>query len=139
MPKTMSQPSKCATCGTRADKAPWHSLKAAPRHVISAEEDETDDDEDPFADVRDSATSAVVVKPQPKAAASSQAAVERRTRRGLAAQEQLRRLPRARLTELRITRDCLDQAASLYESELHTLNDGSTLMLFHTRTAAKTT
>ena len=28
-------------------------------------------------------------------------------------------------------RDCLNQAASLYQSELHTLNDGSTLMLFH--------
>ncbi|EGH18793.1 membrane protein, partial [Pseudomonas savastanoi pv. glycinea str. race 4] len=44
----------------------------------------------------------------------------------------MRRLPRARLTELlQRYRDCLDQAASLYESELHTLNDGSTLMLFH--------
>jgi hypothetical protein len=50
----------------------------------------------------------------------------------LGAQDQLRRLPRARLTELlERYRDCLDQAASLYQSELHTLNDGSTLMLFH--------
>lgn len=46
----------------------------------------------------------------------------------------MRRLPRARLTELlQRYRDCLDQAASLYESELHTLNDGSTLMLFHSQ------
>jgi hypothetical protein len=50
----------------------------------------------------------------------------------LGSQEQLRRLPRTRLEELlKRYRDCLDQAASLYESELHTLNDGSTLMLFH--------
>ena len=50
----------------------------------------------------------------------------------LGAQEQLRRLPRARLMELlERYRDCLNQAASLYQSELHTLNDGSTLMLFH--------
>ncbi|MGH8379605.1 histidine kinase [Pseudomonas sp.] len=50
----------------------------------------------------------------------------------LGSQEQLRRLPRTRLTELlERYRDCLDQAASLYESEVHTLNDGSTLMLFH--------
>ncbi len=52
----------------------------------------------------------------------------------LGSQEQLRRLPRARLTELlERYRDCLDQAASLYESEIHTLNDGSTLMLFHSQ------
>ena len=116
------------------ESAPVASLKAAPRHVISAEEDETDDDEDPFADVRDSATSAVVVKPQPKAAASSQPQFSAVLAVQLGAQEQLRRLPRARLTELLDRyRDCLDQAASLYESELHTLNDGSTLMLFHTQ------
>ncbi|MFL9814328.1 histidine kinase [Stutzerimonas sp. VN223-3] len=52
----------------------------------------------------------------------------------LGAQEQLRRLPRARLTELlqRYT-DCLQQAATLYQAELHTLNDGSSLMLFHSQ------
>ncbi|CAI8881785.1 AhpA/YtjB family protein [Pseudomonas sp. P5_152] len=116
------------------ESAPVASLKAAPRHVISAEEDETDDDEDPFADVRDSATSAVVVKPQPKVVASSQPQFSAVLAVQLGAQEQLRRLPRARLTELLDRyRDCLDQAASLYESELHTLNDGSTLMLFHTQ------
>ncbi|WP_213909525.1 AhpA/YtjB family protein [Stutzerimonas nitrititolerans] len=52
----------------------------------------------------------------------------------LGAQEQLRRLPRARLTELlRRYRDCLQQAATLYQAELHTLNDGSSLMLFHSQ------
>ncbi|CAG8864042.1 hypothetical protein PS627_00832 [Pseudomonas fluorescens] len=50
----------------------------------------------------------------------------------LGSQEQLRRLPRARLTELlERYRDCLDQAASLYEGQMYTLNDGSTLLLFH--------
>lgn len=52
----------------------------------------------------------------------------------LGAQEQLRRLPRARLTELlQRYRDCLQQAATLYQAELHTLNDGSSLMLFHSQ------
>lgn len=52
----------------------------------------------------------------------------------LGAQEQLRRLPRARLTELlQRYRDCLEQAATLYQAELHTLNDGSSLMLFHSQ------
>jgi hypothetical protein len=50
----------------------------------------------------------------------------------LGAQEQLRRLPRTRLMELlQRYRDCLDRAASLYQGELHTLSDGSSLMLFH--------
>ena len=50
----------------------------------------------------------------------------------LGAQEQLRRLPRARLLELlQRYRDCLAQAAALYQGQLHTLNDGSSLMLFH--------
>ena len=103
--------------------------KAAPRHVISAEEDEGE--EDPFSDLRDTGTASVAPKaaakaeptaPQPSAVLAVQ----------LGAQEQLRRLPRARLMELlERYRDCLNQAASLYQSELHTLNDGSTLMLFH--------
>jgi hypothetical protein len=50
----------------------------------------------------------------------------------LGAQDQLRRLPKNRLVELlQRYRACLDQAAALYQSDLHTLNDGSTLMLFH--------
>ncbi|ANF24425.1 AhpA/YtjB family protein [Stutzerimonas stutzeri] len=52
----------------------------------------------------------------------------------LGAQEQLRRLPRPRLTELlQRYSDCLQQAATLYQAELHTLNDGSSLMLFHSQ------
>ena len=52
----------------------------------------------------------------------------------LGAQEQLRRLPRTRLTELlQRYSDCLQQASTLYQAELHTLNDGSSLMLFHSQ------
>ena len=103
--------------------------KAAPRQVISTEEDE--DEDDPFSDLRDTGTASVapeaVVKAEPTAAQPSAVLAVQ-----LGAQEQLRRLPRARLMELlERYRDCLNQAASLYQSELHTLNDGSTLMLFH--------
>ena len=52
----------------------------------------------------------------------------------LGVQEELRRLPRPRLTELlQRYRDCLNQAATLYQAELHTLVDGSSLMLFHSQ------
>ncbi|HCS06809.1 MAG TPA: histidine kinase, partial [Pseudomonas sp.] len=69
-------------------------------------------------------------KPQPTAPSAPQPSAVLAVQLG--AQDQLRRLPRARLTELlERYRDCLEQAASLYDSELHTLNDGSTLMLFH--------
>jgi uncharacterized membrane protein affecting hemolysin expression len=110
---------------------PAPTPKAAPRQVISAEEDENDD-EDPFADLRDTASEAPapVVKAQPAKPAAPQPSAVLAVQLG--AQEQLRRLPRARLMELlERYRDCLNQAASLYQSELHTLNDGSTLMLFH--------
>ncbi|MGE8347710.1 AhpA/YtjB family protein [Pseudomonas helleri] len=110
---------------------PAPAPKAAPRQVISAEEDENDD-EDPFADLRDTASEAPapVVKTQPAKPAAPQPSAVLAVQLG--AQEQLRRLPRARLMELlERYRDCLNQAASLYQSELHTLNDGSTLMLFH--------
>ncbi|HCP54765.1 MAG: histidine kinase [Pseudomonadaceae bacterium] len=50
----------------------------------------------------------------------------------LGAQDQLKRLPRSRLLELlKRYRGCLDQASALYEGELYTLSDGSSLMLFH--------
>ncbi|TLX55257.1 histidine kinase [Stutzerimonas nosocomialis] len=52
----------------------------------------------------------------------------------LGAQEQLRRLPRSQLMDLlQRYRDCLEQAATLYQAELQTLNDGSSLMLFHSQ------
>ncbi|MGZ9666056.1 AhpA/YtjB family protein [Pseudomonas sp. GNP014] len=108
---------------------PLAAQKPAPRHVVSTVED--DDDDDAFADLRDESLDAA---PQPAARKatpnvpqhSAVLAVQ------LGSQEQLRRLPRARLEELlERYRDCLDQAASLYQGEIETLNDGSTLMLFH--------
>ena len=107
--------------------------KAAPRQLVSTEEDENDE-EDPFADLRDTSTAntapVALAKPKPVTTAAPQPSAVLAVQLG--AQEQLRRLPRARLMELlERYRDCLNQAASLYQSELHTLNDGSTLMLFH--------
>ena len=115
------------------EKPAMPAPKAAPRQLINTEEDESDD-EDPFADLRDSSTPnaapASQITPQPVAPSVPQPSAVLAVQLG--AQEQLRRLPRARLMELlQRYRDCLDQAASLYQSELHTLNDGSTLMLFH--------
>ncbi|OEC34307.1 Uncharacterized membrane protein affecting hemolysin expression [Pseudomonas cuatrocienegasensis] len=83
-------------------------------------------DDDPFADLQDHRFHAPPVAapaaPQPSAVLAIQ----------LGAQEQLRRLPRARLMDLlERYRDCLNQAAELYQGELHTLSDGSSLMLFH--------
>ncbi|WP_237884299.1 AhpA/YtjB family protein [Pseudomonas sp. PGPR40] len=110
---------------------PVAGLKPAPRRIVSTVEDD-EDDEDPFADLRDDSTDSApkpVVKPQASNLPQHSAVLAVQ----LGAQDQLRRLPRARLEELlKRYRDCLDQAASLYQSELHTLNDGSTLMLFHT-------
>jgi len=112
------------------ESRPVAALKPAPRQIVSTVED--DDDEDPFADLRDesldSAPQPVVRKPTPSVPQHSAVLAVQ-----LGSQEQLRRLPRARLEELlERYRDCLDQAASLYQGEVETLNDGSTLMLFHT-------
>ncbi len=113
------------------DEAPKPRLPAPPvQRRLVAEEDEEDED-DPFADLRDHSSAAPQVSkaavpstPQPSAVLAIQ----------LGSQDQLRRLPRARLTDLlQRYRDCLDQASSLYDGELHTLNDGSTLMLFHSQ------
>ncbi|OAI94517.1 HAMP domain-containing protein [Pseudomonas putida] len=110
------------------DEAP--AVVRTPKRVVEAEEDE---DDDAFADLRDDvAPSAGPLANKPAAARepgkSAVLAVQ------LGSQEQLRRLPRARLTELlERYRDCLDQAASLYEGEVQTLNDGSTLLLFHSQ------
>jgi uncharacterized membrane protein affecting hemolysin expression len=91
---------------------------------------DADDNDDAFADlIDDEGDSSSRPAPQPvnrQPQACAVLAVQ------LGSQEQLRRLPRTRLTELLDRyRDCLDQAASLYESEVHTLNDGSTLLLFN--------
>ncbi|WP_339080236.1 AhpA/YtjB family protein [Pseudomonas sp. TMP9] len=105
------------------DDEPDDSIE--PRQNGTARYDDRDVD-DPFSELRDSAEPAAVSiapqQPQPSAVLAIQ----------LGAQEQLRRLPRSRLMELlQRYRDCLDRAASLYEGELHTLSDGSSLMLFH--------
>lgn len=52
----------------------------------------------------------------------------------LGAQEQLQRLPKERLMKLlQRYRDCLNYTVHLYRGEIHTLNDGSSLVLFHGR------
>ncbi|WP_085725355.1 AhpA/YtjB family protein [Pseudomonas sp. R37(2017)] len=112
------------------ESRPVAALKPAPRQIVSTVED--DDDEDPFSDLRDesldSTPQPVIRKATPSVPQHSAVLAVQ-----LGSQEQLRRLPRARLEEL-LERygDCLDQAASLYQGEVETLNDGSTLMLFHT-------
>jgi uncharacterized membrane protein affecting hemolysin expression len=114
------------------ESRPVAALKPAPRQIVSTVEDDDDDDEDPFADLRDesldSTPQPVIRKATPSVPQHSAVLAVQ-----LGSQEQLRRLPRARLEELlERYRDCLDQAASLYQGEVETLNDGSTLMLFHT-------
>jgi hypothetical protein len=87
-----------------------------------------EDDEDPFADLRPSEPAAAALAEPAASGLSAVLAIQ------LGAQEQLRRLPRSRLMNLlQRYRDCLDQAATLYQAELHTLNDGSSLMLFHSQ------
>ncbi|MFW9079307.1 AhpA/YtjB family protein [Pseudomonas sp. P2757] len=112
------------------ESRPLAAKKPAPRHVVSTVED--DDDEDPFADLRDESLNSTpqpaVRRPTPSVPQHTAVLAVQ-----LGSQEQLRRLPRARLDELQERyRDCLEQAASLYQGEIETLNDGSTLMLFHT-------
>lgn len=52
----------------------------------------------------------------------------------LGGQEKLRLLPKERLINvLQRYRDCLGQAVRLYNGEIHTLSDGSSLVLFHGR------
>lgn len=93
--------------------------------------DDDFDDDPPFDEPKS--------QPAPSSAAVAPAAPATTGKSGvlaiqLGAQEQLRRLPRARLTELlQRYSDCLQQASTLYQAELHTLNDGSSLMLFHSQ------
>jgi uncharacterized membrane protein affecting hemolysin expression len=89
----------------------------------------TADEEDPFADLREE-----MAEPEPTPAPAAPAEPQNSAVLAiqLGAQDQLRRLPRARLMDLlQRYRDCLDQAARLYHGQLLTLNDGSSLMLFH--------
>ncbi|WP_395504837.1 AhpA/YtjB family protein [Ectopseudomonas hydrolytica] len=83
--------------------------------------------DDPFAELNDEpAAPAPAAKAPRQVQASAVLAIQ------LGAQEQLRRLPRTRLLDLlERYRGCLEQAAALYQGQLHTLKDGSSLMLFH--------
>ncbi len=99
------------------------------RHAPLDEDDEFDsfDEEFDAPAVADKPVSSRAVAP-PAPSMSAVLAVQ------LGAQEQLRRLPRSQLMDLlQRYRDCLDQAATLYQAELQTLNDGSSLMLFHSQ------
>ncbi len=70
----------------------------------------------------------VATIPPPKPTDSGVLAIQ------LGAQEHLRKLPRERLTDLlQRYRECLQHAATFYQAELHTLTDGSSLMLFHSQ------
>ncbi|MDX5992466.1 AhpA/YtjB family protein [Ectopseudomonas alcaliphila] len=90
---------------------------------------DTIEPDDPFADLRDESEAPAPVAKAPRPSqASAVLAIQ------LGAQEQLRRLPRTRLLDLLDRyRVCLEQAAALYQGQLHTLKDGSSLMLFHER------
>ena len=89
-------------------------------------------DDDPFAELAKDPHPV----PTPTVAASAQASAVLAIQLG--GQEQLRRLPRTRLLDLlQHYRDCLEHAAALYQGELHTLKDGSSLMLFHERDCAE--
>lgn len=110
--------------------APPKPRTAVTTRQVVADEDEEDD---PFSDLHDESLPKPIARPTlPVAPSQPQYSAVLAVQLG--SQEQLRRLPRARLTELlERYRDCIDQASSLYDSELHTLNDGSSLMLFSTQ------
>jgi uncharacterized membrane protein affecting hemolysin expression len=108
-----------------SDESEQDSPARRPQTHMSEEQDD-----DPFADLRDDATAALPDTPHAPSAPQFSAVLAIQ----LGAQEQLRRLPRARLLDLlQRYRDCLNQAAALYQGELHTLSDGSSLMLFHSQ------
>ncbi|TBU94584.1 histidine kinase [Stutzerimonas kirkiae] len=96
--------------------------------TFSEEIDDFDDDPPFEAARRQPLTSFATAAPAaaPRAGKSAVLAIQ------LGGQEQLRRLSRERLTDLlQHYRDSLQQAASLYQGNLHTLNDGSSLIVFH--------
>lgn len=110
--------------------------KPAPQRQVRAEED--DEDDEVFADLGSFDEQAEAPRKAVPAAAQAPADVRAPQFTALlavqlGAQEQLRRLPRTRLLELlERYRDVLAQAASLYQGVVHTLSDGSSLILFHT-------
>ncbi|MBF8649445.1 histidine kinase [Pseudomonas putida] len=106
------------------DEAPAPVSKPAQRTTVTS----ADDDDEAFAGLLDDTPAHAIEMESDEPQFSAVLAVQ------LGSQEQLRRLPRTRLTELTERyQECLEHAASLYEGETHTLNDGSTLVLFHSR------
>ncbi|GFM72193.1 histidine kinase [Pseudomonas cichorii] len=119
---------------TGFDETPKPRVIAPPAQRRFVAEEDEEDEEDPFADLRDNSSNTQAIRPAAALSTPGEPQHSAVLAVQLGAQDQLRRLPRARLTDLlQRYRDCLDQAASLYDSELHTLNDGSTLMLFHSQ------
>jgi uncharacterized membrane protein affecting hemolysin expression len=120
--------------------SPRKAVAKQPAKVPAATEDSDEFDDDAFADVmpddaEEQATpeAPVATEPvtpamasEPDIVSSAVLAIQ------LGSQDQLRKLPRARLVSLlERYRDCLEQATSLYKGELHSLIDGGSLILFH--------
>jgi hypothetical protein len=94
-------------------KPPDGGAKPAPRHVVSTVEDDEDDD---AVDLRDE--SRMQRRNRAAQGHAQRAPAQRRTGRATGLPGATARLPRARLEELlERYRDCLDQAASLYQGE----------------------
>ncbi|UPQ82337.1 AhpA/YtjB family protein [Pseudomonas knackmussii] len=112
------------------DDVDLNSAKTAVAGAFAPDDDDPFDTDPPFSEAKPQQPAPVTLAPAPSVTAGKGGVLAIQ----LGAQEQLRRLPRAQLTELlQRYRDCLQQAATLYQAELHTLNDGSSLMLFHSQ------
>jgi len=112
------------------DDVDLNSAKTAVAGAFAPDDDDPFDTDPPVSEAKPQQPAPVTLAPAPSVTAGKSGALAIQ----LGAQEQLRRLPRAQLTELlQRYRDCLQQAATLYQAELHTLNDGSSLMLFHSQ------
>ena len=112
------------------DDEDLNSVKTAVAGAFAPDDDDPFDTDPPFSEAKPQQPAPVTLAPAPSVTAGKSGVLAIQ----LGAQEQLRRLPRAQLTELlQRYRDCLQQAATLYQAELHTLNDGSSLMLFHSQ------
>nr|WP_238934993.1 AhpA/YtjB family protein [Pseudomonas typographi] len=118
-----------------ANAKPAFGSKPPVQRQVRAEED--DEDDAAFADLGSFDDDTPPPLPLPRAASAAPAMAKAPQHTAVLAvqlggQEQLRRLPRTRLVELlERYRDVLDQAASLYQGVVHTLSDGSSLVLFH--------
>lgn len=90
------------------------------------------DEDDPFTDVQGDFDDLPLTLPQsPSSSVAAQTSTCVVLAIQIGSQAQLRNLPRPRLLDiLERYRDCLDQASKLYTGQLHTLNDGSSLLVF---------